>query len=652
MTHAWLITGPPGSGRSTLAYAFAAALIAEEGDEQAMRQVLAGTHPDLTALRTEGVIISIKDARALVERSYFAPVARAVPRDRDGGCRSHGRAHLQRAAEGARRAAGAHGVGAVRAERRRPAARRSARACAPCGCASPRSPMWRGSSPSAPESTSPIAEQSARHAQRHIGMAQRLATDAAARARRDETLRGGARACAASATSSRSPGASCRRPPRTRRRSPRSGTRRSGRVCCARSGSPRARAVPPAVRSQLSRARGRPEAARDPQPARRHRPRADRPGVDVPRRAHAPVRRGPATATSSTANSSPNCARSPAHGRRAHAHRRRSHRRDAAQPRAERRAHPRPRKHARDRRERKDPVNSTGILSPSAPGAVVAVVAGLAAASVALSRVPVLADPRVRGRRRPRAPRPTPRASRPSCCRSTSRRSTWTALRRRLRLHDGARRRSTGRTRPPARSSSRSSASAPTRGDAIGSLLTNPGGPGVERCRPDPRQLDFAVGEPLQQQYDVIGFDPRGVGESTRGELLRRGRRWTPTCSTSPPAPRGSDGWTEELHRVAQRVRRGVRREQRRHPAFHHDRERGARHGSAARRAGRHGSCTTSGYSYGTFLGATYAKLFPERVGGSVLDGAVDPVRVGARDRAPRRRSASSRRCAPTWPTA
>ena len=73
LSHAWLITGPPGSGRSTLAYAFAAALIAEPGDEAAMRQVLAGTHPDLTALRTEGVIISIRDARALVERSAFSP---------------------------------------------------------------------------------------------------------------------------------------------------------------------------------------------------------------------------------------------------------------------------------------------------------------------------------------------------------------------------------------------------------------------------------------------------------------------------------------------------------------------------------------------------------------------------------------------------
>ncbi|HYP73481.1 MAG TPA: AAA family ATPase, partial [Microbacterium sp.] len=73
LAHAWLITGPAGSGRSTLAAAFAAALIAEPGDEAAMAQVLAGTHPDLAALRTEGVIISIKDARALVERSYFAP---------------------------------------------------------------------------------------------------------------------------------------------------------------------------------------------------------------------------------------------------------------------------------------------------------------------------------------------------------------------------------------------------------------------------------------------------------------------------------------------------------------------------------------------------------------------------------------------------
>ena len=50
LAHAWLITGPAGSGRSTLAAAFAAALIAEPGDEAATRQVLAGTHPDLSLI--------------------------------------------------------------------------------------------------------------------------------------------------------------------------------------------------------------------------------------------------------------------------------------------------------------------------------------------------------------------------------------------------------------------------------------------------------------------------------------------------------------------------------------------------------------------------------------------------------------------------
>ena len=57
------------------------------------------------------------------------------------------------------------------------------------------------------------------------------------------------------------------------------------------------------------------------------------------------------------------------------------------------------------------------------------------------------------------------------------------------------------------------------------------------------------------------------------------------------------------------------------------------------------------GYSYGTFLGATYAELYPDSVGRLVLDGAIDPSVSGSMS-ARRRRSASSPRCAPTWPTA
>ncbi len=76
MTHAWLITGPPGSGRSVAARAFAAALQGGpdgQDDPEAARQVQAGTHPDVRVLATEKVVISIKEARELVSLAQRAP---------------------------------------------------------------------------------------------------------------------------------------------------------------------------------------------------------------------------------------------------------------------------------------------------------------------------------------------------------------------------------------------------------------------------------------------------------------------------------------------------------------------------------------------------------------------------------------------------
>ncbi len=76
MTHSWLITGPPGSGRSNLAFAFATALMSSgtpESDAVTGRQVAARTHPDLGVLTSEKVIIPIADVRELVATSYFSP---------------------------------------------------------------------------------------------------------------------------------------------------------------------------------------------------------------------------------------------------------------------------------------------------------------------------------------------------------------------------------------------------------------------------------------------------------------------------------------------------------------------------------------------------------------------------------------------------
>ena len=72
--HAWLLTGPPGSGRSNAAQAFAAALLCDKngcGECKSCRMVLAGTHPDVSTLATEKVIISIDEIRNLVGASHF-----------------------------------------------------------------------------------------------------------------------------------------------------------------------------------------------------------------------------------------------------------------------------------------------------------------------------------------------------------------------------------------------------------------------------------------------------------------------------------------------------------------------------------------------------------------------------------------------------
>ncbi len=77
MTHAWLFTGPPGSGRSNAALAFAAALQCPRGgcgECHACRTTLAGAHPDVSITRAETAVLYIDDMRDLVHRSALSPV--------------------------------------------------------------------------------------------------------------------------------------------------------------------------------------------------------------------------------------------------------------------------------------------------------------------------------------------------------------------------------------------------------------------------------------------------------------------------------------------------------------------------------------------------------------------------------------------------
>lgn len=84
MSHAWLFTGPPGSGRSNTAVAFAAALQCPDGGLgpdcptgcHACRTVLAGSHADVAIIRTQKLTIGVKEVRDLVRRASLTPMGR------------------------------------------------------------------------------------------------------------------------------------------------------------------------------------------------------------------------------------------------------------------------------------------------------------------------------------------------------------------------------------------------------------------------------------------------------------------------------------------------------------------------------------------------------------------------------------------------
>ncbi len=189
MTHSWLITGPPGSGRSNLAYAFAAALLSRGPDDEGatLRQVQARTHPDLAVLSTERVIITIDEVRSLVSASQFSPsVGRyrvVVIEDADRMTERTSNLLLKALEEPPPRTvwllcapSEADLIPTIRSRVR------SVRLRVPsiADVAS----LLRDRDGVDPET----AERAAREAQSHIGMAHRLATDPDARARRRQTL--------------------------------------------------------------------------------------------------------------------------------------------------------------------------------------------------------------------------------------------------------------------------------------------------------------------------------------------------------------------------------------------------------------------------------------------------------------------------------
>lgn len=159
-------------------------------------------------------------------------------------------------------------------------------------------------------------------------------------------------------------------------------------------------------------------------------------------------------------------------------------------------------------------------------------------------------------------------------------------------------------------------------GDKIGSLFVNPGGPGASGYDLIHDSLDFAVGQALIDRFDVIGWDPRGVGRST-----------PVTCYDDagldefiygiPDAPRGSQEWIDEVTQAA--IDFGQACLENTGPVLAYiDTISTVRDLDMLRAIVGDPKLNYLGYSYGSDIGTFYIDMFPEKVGRIVLDGATD----------------------------
>ena len=162
-----------------------------------------------------------------------------------------------------------------------------------------------------------------------------------------------------------------------------------------------------------------------------------------------------------------------------------------------------------------------------------------------------------------------------------------------------------------------------TGNNRIGSLLVNPGGPGGSGYDFVKDSLDYATDAKLQASFDVVGFDPRGVGRSSAVKCYEPAQMDEYLYGLGS-APRGTDAWIQELEKSAADF--GAACAQNTGALLEHvDTDSAARDLDLLRAVLGDKHLSYLGYSYGTFLGATYAELFPDKVGRLVLDGAVDP---------------------------
>lgn len=153
----------------------------------------------------------------------------------------------------------------------------------------------------------------------------------------------------------------------------------------------------------------------------------------------------------------------------------------------------------------------------------------------------------------------------------------------------------------------------------IGSLVVNPGGPGASG-------LDYAynaeniVSPEILERFDIVGFDPRGVGESAPIKCLSDAETDASFAADSKP-----DNDTEFVELISDAKDYFTKCAANTEHLSDYSTLNSARDLEILRSALGDQKLNFLGKSYGTYLGTLYAELFPNNVGRFVLDGAVDP---------------------------
>lgn len=157
--------------------------------------------------------------------------------------------------------------------------------------------------------------------------------------------------------------------------------------------------------------------------------------------------------------------------------------------------------------------------------------------------------------------------------------------------------------------------------NTLGSLVLNPGGPGGSGIQ-YARAAEIVVSDVVRENYDIVGFDPRGVGESSPIECIDD--QTTDEYIALDGTP---DDQTELDKSVEMLTKFGAACLENSPDLVENvDTVSAAKDLDIMRAALGDEKLNWLGKSYGTFLGATYADLFPQNVGRMLLDGAIDPT--------------------------